>query len=353
MAGMTTKQRDLEATRTGLERWLGHRWPHATDLQLAPLTTTDTSGRSSETLFLDAAFQQEGIAHTASLVARMPPLGDGVFAEYDIEREWRVQDLLHRRGLPVAEQIGYEPDPGYVGSPFLVMQRVPGNVPIDAPPFFLEGWLHDASATEQRATFGSALETMVKLHSVDVDAVGLRFLERPQGPGLSGEMAWWREYLDWAADGSPPSTIVDLFAWCEANRPSTNGTNGLAWGDARLGNMLFGADGRVAAILDWEMVTLGPPQLDVGFFLSVRQMMRTILGAPDPELPGFPDRDGTVTCYEDAGGQAVTDLDWYELFAMFRTGSILVSMNRLLRAAGWDVSLDPVPSWVLDRMANC
>ena len=100
MAGLTTKQRDLEATHSGLERWLAQRWPDATDLELAPLMTTDASGRSSETLFLDAAFQQGGIARTASLVARMPPLGDGVFAEYDIEREWRVQDLLHRLGLP-------------------------------------------------------------------------------------------------------------------------------------------------------------------------------------------------------------------------------------------------------------
>jgi aminoglycoside phosphotransferase (APT) family kinase protein len=350
---MTNKQRDLEATRTGLERWLGQRWPHATDLRLAPLATTDASGRSSETLFLETAFEEGGIARTASLVARLAPLGEAIFAEYDLERQWRVQDLLHRAGLPVAEQIGYEPDPDYVGTPFLVMQRVPGNVPVDQPPFFAEGWLHDASAAEQRAVFDSAMETMVKIHTVDVDAVGLRFLERPQGPGLSGEMAWWRDYLNWASDGSPPSAMVDLFAWCDVNRPSTTASDGLVWGDARLGNLLFGADGHVAAILDWEMVTLGPPELDVGFFLGVRQMLRTILGAPDPELPGFPDRDGTVACYEAAGGRAVTDLDWYELFAMFRTGSILVSMNRLLRAAGWDVNLDPVPSWVLDRMAKC
>ena len=99
------------------------------------------------------------------------------------------------------------------------------------------------------------------------------------------------------------------------------------------------------------MVTLGPPELDVGFFLAVRQMLRTILGASDPELPGFPGRGGTVACYEHVSGRTVTDLDWYELFAMFRTGSIVVS-ERLLRAAGFDVTLEPVPSWVRDRMAN-
>ncbi len=66
---------------------------------------------SSETLFLEAAFQEGGIARTASLVARLPPLGEALFAEYDLERQWRVQDLLHGVGLPVAEQIGYEPTP--------------------------------------------------------------------------------------------------------------------------------------------------------------------------------------------------------------------------------------------------
>jgi aminoglycoside phosphotransferase (APT) family kinase protein len=146
--------------------------------------------------------------------------------------------------------------------------------------------------------------------------------------------------------------MVDLFTWCELNRPSTTTGDGLVWGDARLGNLMFGADGRVAAILDWEMVTLGPRELDVGFFLAVRQMMRTIFGAADPELPGFPGRDATVACYEHAGGRAVTDIDWYELFAMFRTGSIVVSMERLLRAAGLDVTLEPVPVWVLDRMTK-
>lgn len=353
MAGMTTKQRDVEETRTGLERWLAQRWPNATDLRLAPLTTSETSGWSSETLFLETTYEEGGTAHTTSLVARLPPLGDALFAEYDLERQWRVQDLLHGIGLPVAEQIGYEPDPDYVGSPFLVMQCVPGNVPADAPPYFTEGWLHDASPAEQRTTFDSAMETLVSLHNVDVDAVGLRFLERPQGPGLSGEMAWWREYLDWASDGSPPSAMVDLFAWCEANRPSTTPSDGLVWGDARIGNLMFGPDMHVAAILDWEMVTLGPPHLDVGFFLAVRQMMRTLLGAGDPELPTFPSRDSTAACYEAAGGQPVIDLDWYELFAMFRTGGIVVSMERLLRknVAGFDVTLEPVPSWVLDRMA--
>jgi aminoglycoside phosphotransferase (APT) family kinase protein len=352
MATMSTKQRDLDALRGGFANWLQKQWPSATDLRVGPVGTSPTSGFSSESLFVDATYVDGGTERTEHLVARLPPPALGIFPTYDLEAQWRVQDIIGRHGVPVAPMIGYEPDSSWVGSPFLMMRRVDGDIPADQPPYMVEGWLHDATAEDQQAVCEHAIATMVDIHHLDWQALGLDFLERPGGVGLVGEMEWWHDYASWASEGSPPSLLNELYAWCHEHRPDPEPEAGLVWGDARTGNMIFGPDRRPVAVLDWEMATLGPPELDLGLFLSVRHMFQQQTGIPDPELPGFPTKNQTVAIYERLLGRPVDHLQWYEAFAMYRTGSIVVSVKRLYQLAGLDLPIEPVPDWVAEMINN-
>ena len=160
---MTTKHRPRsDASGLGSSGW-GSAGLDRTDLRLAPLAATDASGMSSETLFIECGLQRRASLVRHRWQAASPGSGSALRRSTLLSGQWRVQDLLHGAGLPVADQIGYEPEPGFVGSPFLVMRRVAGNGPVDGPPYFTEGWLHEASPAEQRAVFDSAMDTMARV----------------------------------------------------------------------------------------------------------------------------------------------------------------------------------------------
>jgi aminoglycoside phosphotransferase (APT) family kinase protein len=320
---------------------------------VAPLETTDLSGLSSECLFVEVGFEARGKECRERLVAKLAPLGLGIFPEYDLEAQWRIQETLGRCGFPVPEQVGFEAEETWVGSTFIMMRETAGRIPRDMPPYCSVGWLCDESPNAQATVCLSATETLAELHRLDWRGLDLSFVARPEGAGLVGELLWWDRYLQWASDGAPQRELSDVLAWCQENRPDPEPEAALCWGDARIGNMIFGSDLRPRALLDWEMASLCPPELDLGFFLSVRAMMRDLTGAADPELPGFPNRKATIAHYERRLGRAVQHLPWYEIFSMYRTGSIIVSMKRLLSRAGLgSVPLEPVPDWVLKFISS-
>ena len=97
----------------------------------------------------------------------------------------------------------------------------------------------------------------------------------------------------------------------------------LVWGDSRIGNMIF-RDFRCVAVLDWEMVTLGNPIEDLGWWLFVDRHHSEGLEAP--RLPGFPSREQTVARYEERVGRRVENLEYYEIFAGFRFGVIMIRL---------------------------
>jgi len=103
------------------------------------------------------------------------------------------------------------------------------------------------------------------------------------------------------------------------------------WGDVQLGNMVIGEDLRIAAILDFELASLGPAELDLAWFLVLHSMTVASCGG---DLPGFPDRDATIAAYEARLGRAVDDLHFYEVVAAFRSGAIMLRAARLLARLG-------------------
>jgi aminoglycoside phosphotransferase (APT) family kinase protein len=111
------------------------------------------------------------------------------------------------------------------------------------------------------------------------------------------------------------------------NRPATDEPRALCWGDSRIGNIIF-KDYRAAAVLDWEMVTLGDPAQDLGWWLFLDRHHAEGSGAP--RLPGFPSRDATVARWVERTGRSAAELEFYEVFAGFRFAVVMVRLATLL-----------------------
>jgi len=331
---VANRQHDLDAVRVGLERWFRSRRSDDA-LAIAPLSRPSV-GLSSETLFVDVI---SGEDERELLVARLPPAGDGLFPIYDLAGQAETQRRLADTTIPVAAPLAYESDPDWVGVPFLLMPRIPGRPLATHPSFARKGWLHDAAPADQARLHSHFIDVLAAIHRLDWRALGLAFLARDGQGGIGGELDWWERYLGWASDGDPLPVLADAMAWCHSHRPDPEPPPSLLWGDVQLVNAVFDDDFRPAAILDWEMASIGPPEADLGWHLVLHRMTADAAGG---DLPGFPDRDATISAYERALGRAVADVEWFETFALVRSGAILARIAALLSASGVD------DSWLTD-----
>jgi aminoglycoside phosphotransferase (APT) family kinase protein len=326
-------QRDLEQTRTILAPWIGAQLGRP-DLEVGTITTPSLTGFSSETLLFDATWTDDGAARSEGFVVRVAPTGYQIFFEPDFEAQFHVMRALAGTDVPVPPTFAYEADPSLLGAPFFHMGKVDGKVASDNPPYTLEGWLLEADPEEQEAVWWAGVDAMAAVHRQDWRALGLDFLDRgTRGrPGLDEQLAYYRDYLEWAARGRPQPTAEAGLAWLEANRPDDDDRVGLCWGDARIGNLMVDG-GRCAAVLDWEMVTLGNPVQDLAWYLFLDRHHSE--GLDVSRLPGFPSREDTVARYEKLSGRTSEHLDYYEMFAAFRFSVIMIRVAQMIVEYGF------------------
>ena len=315
-----------------------------------------TNGFSSESAIVDVTYEEGGVHRSRCVVLRLPPTNSGVFPVYDLERQAKVQALAADHGIPVPGVIGVETDPAWVGTSFFAMDYVEGRIPADdAPQYCAAGWLYEADAAQQRGMYEDFHNTLAAINSIGDDQADLSFLARAEGPGLRGELEWWSNHLHWATDGSPPAIMLDTLAWLSDTLPEPEPPSTLIWGDAKFGNVIFDDDFSVRAVLDWEMAAAGPAEVDLGWSFANRRSIQLGNGLPlDHELEGFPDRASTLARYEQQLGRPLQSLDWYEVFAMARIGSCLMSLLRLLRERGVEdhvvYSIPPIQPWTFELM---
>jgi aminoglycoside phosphotransferase (APT) family kinase protein len=328
---MPVPKRDLEFTRKRLTEWFATRLPEATNLRLSDLTGPGTTGFSSDTLLFDLAWSEDGRDRREELVARLEPTGIRVFPDYDIGQQFRVMKALGRTDVPVPRVLWLEEDAEVLGTPFFVMDRIDGRVPPDSPTYHTEGWVTEIDPEERAALWWSGLEILAHVHRLDWRALGLDFLDAPEGAGtpLARQLDYYERYLEWAAQGGSYPTIEAGLEWLAKNRPREQEPVALCWGDSRLGNMIF-RDGRCRAVLDWEMVTLGNPDQDLAWWLFFDRHHSEGVGVP--RLEGFPGRDETVERYEAWSGHRVRHLEYYEVFAAFRFAVIMIRVAEQLAA---------------------
>ncbi len=271
-----------------------------------------TAGQSGDTTLFVASWREDGHHRSRPLVLRRQKEG-GIFLEPDVVREARIlQGLETGSRVPVPHVLGYETDTSVLGTPFFVMDRVPGRVPAAKPSIHSTGWLPTLSTHERERMWASAMEVLVAVHDVDWRATHA-FLVRDDGStGLDAHVLRLDEWYRWTTAGRAFAITDAALAFVHAHLDAIDpGAPTLVWGDARPGNMIFGDDGQVAAAIDWEVATVGAPGIDLGHWLFFDAF--ATVGAGVARLPGWPDRDTTIGRYEQLSGRRVADVEFFEL----------------------------------------
>src|SRR5437763_9318061 len=319
-------QRDLEQACSQLADWLAPRLGEG--VSIAEIQMPGGTGFSSETLLFDAVLPGGDVR---GLVAKVEPTGYRVFLDTNFEAQFRVIEALARHtDVPVPPPYWYEPDKTVLGAPFYVLGKVEGQVPQDNPNYSSEGWLKELPPAEQEQVWWSGLEAMARVHATDWKAAGLSFLDNPHRgqPGLDQQLHYYGEFLTWASGGDASPLHRRALGWLDANRPTDEPLD-LCWGDARISNTIF--DGtRAAALLDWEMVTLGNGEQDLAWYIYLDWWFTEIVG--NARLPGFPSREETAAHYESLTGRTVRHLDYYDVFAAFRYCVIMTRLAEIMVA---------------------
>ncbi|EHN11033.1 putative phosphotransferase [Patulibacter medicamentivorans] len=317
-----------------LTTWLAGKLPDAVDVEVTDLVVPQSSGLSNETILFDGGWTVDGERHQERFVARVAPAGEGVFPTYDLAREFRVLRALGEHSdVPVPRVWWLEEDPAVLGATFIVMSRVDGRVPSDDPPFTAAGWVLDLAPEQRASLHDNALQALAAIHAVDWRAIGLGDLAPAAGTSaLDQDIATWTATFEWAAAGDRNPTVEAAYRWIDEHRPAEEGAPVLNWGDARVGNVLFGDDLAAAAVLDWEMVTVGPRELELGWWLFLQRHHTEGIGAPLPE--GWPTREQVIARYEQLTGHEVRDIDFYEVWAATRLSSIMHRAGNMMIAAG-------------------
>jgi aminoglycoside phosphotransferase (APT) family kinase protein len=234
--------------------------------------------------------------------------------------------------IPVPELRGLETDTSVLGVQFYLMKHSDGKIPSDMPPYNMDGWMmHEATAPQRAAMWRAGLSTMARYHQLDYRELGFSHLEDPDKTPLQAQLAYWRDYMEWAMEGRGHIVGERALSWLEANQPSAEPTV-LCWGDSRIGNIIFrdSMDG-VETVLDWEMAVLGNPVQDLAWYNYLDATFAEGLGIP--RLPGLPSYEESIAQWQQESGFSTRDYDYYIIFAGMRYGLLL---SRIMLATGQD-----------------
>jgi len=254
-------------------------------------------------------------------VLRRPPLGHVLPTAHDMAREFRVLSALAGTDVPVARPIALCTDADVNDAPFYVMEHAPGVVlESKLPPGFADG-------ERDRRRIGDALvATLVQLHAVDFAAIGLGDFGRPDGY-LERQLRRWAQ--QWERSKTAPLPAIEELARRLAGSLPRSPAPALVHGDYRLGNLALDPrdPGRIVAIFDWEMATLGDPLADLGYTLIYwtepgDPAAGAPFGASVTAQPGFATRDALVDSYARASGRDVAAIDFYQVLALYKLAII-------------------------------
>jgi aminoglycoside phosphotransferase (APT) family kinase protein len=304
-----------------LTDWLG---AHVPELGKGPLQTTVLSGGTSNVVItLDRGEQQ--------MVLRRPPVVPPPGAEKGVLREARILTALNQTDVPHPHCYGACEDPGVIGRPFYVMEMVQGWAPnlrdekiYNQPPF-------DSAPYAYGIPF-AIVDGLVKLANVDHKAIGLGDYGKPGGflarqvDRWAGQLASYRDKYD-GYDGRTFKGFAETEEWLRANVPATE-ARGIIHGDVGTPNMMFhyAPPARLAAMIDWELSTIGDPMIDIGWFTG---------GLRDEDDPGkafptalqdpalFPTKQELARYYCAGTGRDYADFEYISVLAKFKSGCLL------------------------------
>lgn len=269
----------------------------------------------------------------AQVVLRRPPRGPLPPSAHDVLREARLLGALKPHGTPAPEVLATCEDEAVVGAPFYVMAWVEGHVLTEAMPPALAG-------EAQRVT-ECFVDGLVELHAVDARAPELAGFGRPEGY-LERQLRRFGGLYETNATRPLPD-LEAVADWLAANLPESPPST-VVHGDYRLGNVMVApSPTRLAAILDWEMATVGDPLADVGYMTA---MWSEPSDPPNPVSDlsavtrgaGFPGRDFLVERYAARTGRSLDALPWYQVLALWKAA---IFLEGSFRRFGAGTTADP------------
>ena len=255
---------------------------------------------------------------TRSWVVRRPPLGHVLATAHDMAREYRVITALRDTNVPVPTSYALCTDPDVLGAPFYVMSTVDGVA------YRTAAQLTAVGPARARAIAERMVGTLALLHAVVPAEVGLADFGRPEG-FLARQVRRWQKQLDASRSREIPG-IDELHALLAASTPDGT-TPTIVHGDYRLDNVLVGPDDKVAAVVDWEMATLGDPLTDVGLLIVYQRMDRLAEGPMASDAPGYPAEAEILDLYAKFSGRDLPGLGFYIALASFKTAVVLEGIH--------------------------
>jgi aminoglycoside phosphotransferase (APT) family kinase protein len=259
-------------------------------------------------------------------VLRRPPLGHVLPTAHDMAREYRVLTALAPTGVPVPRTFAFCEDNAVNGAPFYVMAKVDGCIlrtreEVDA-----------LTRDDARRCSEELVDVLAEIHAVDYDAVGLGEFGRPDGYLERQLRRWNQQWESSKAAGCPDEPAInELEQRLRAALPESPAPT-IVHGDYRLDNTMLAPDdaGKIVAVLDWEMATLGDPLADLGLFLlywgrpEAQVVATTAVITTDA---GFLSRDEVVDRYATLTHRPLAALEWYEAFASYKLAIIIAGIH--------------------------
>ncbi|NJC33150.1 aminoglycoside phosphotransferase (APT) family kinase protein [Sphingomonas jejuensis] len=272
--------------------------------------TKFSGGQSNPTYRIDAG----GRAY----VLRRKPFGPVLPSAHAVDREHRLMTALHPTGFPVPRPLGLCMDESVIGAPFFVMELVDGRTE-------WAGQLPALSPDARRDTYHAMIDTLARLHAIDPEAVGLGDYGRAGNYFARQVERWTKQYR--AAETEHLPAVERLIDWLPRTVPDQTRT-AIIHGDYRLDNLILAPDRpQVAAVIDWELSTIGDPLADFAYLAMNWEMPvdgRAGLGGLDLAGTGIPTLDEAVDRYAAATGRSgLPDLRWYFAFNLFRFVGII------------------------------
>lgn len=260
---------------------------------------------------------------THEWVLRRPPLGHVLPTAHDMKREYTVIHALAGTDVPVPKVFAFCDDPAVNGAPFYVMSKVDGAIlrtPAD---------MAELTTAQARSCSEALIDVLAAIHAVDFTEVGLGDFGHPDG-FLARQVRRWGEQWERSKANELPA-IDELARRLRAALPESPPPT-IVHGDYRLDNTMLAPDdpGRVVAVLDWEMSTLGDPLADLGLFLlywgqADAQVIAT--GAGIDPAKGFLTREEVIERYASRTGTPLDSLEWYEAFAAYKLAIIVAGIH--------------------------
>ncbi|MBV8768648.1 MAG: phosphotransferase family protein [Hyphomicrobiales bacterium] len=278
-----------------------------------PIVRQFQGGQSNPTFLLETP--------NATYVLRKKPPGKLLASAHMIEREYKVQKALAGSPVPVAPMLLLCEDANIIGTPFYLMGYVAGRVIPTAD-------LPDLAPMERRGIYRSLVETLAALHQVDWREVGLGDFGRPDNYAARQIDRWTKQYA--ASKTDDIKEMEQLSAWLVAHLP-TRAASSIVHGDFRVGNtIIHPSEPRLAAVLDWELATIGDPLADLAYLCMAYDMppggpgvSGGLRGAKLSDL-GVPSEDEVLSAYARATGRpGIPHWDFYKALAFFRIAAIV------------------------------